>query len=208
MSHSTRAATITPVAAEPQKSMCQLECSAITAAAGRPSAPPTPREELIRAIADGSRPAGRSSRMMLMPSGMTPIAQPWRARPATIGARELLSALTTEPPTSRPRLSSRMRRLPYMSPSRPSTGVLTAPASSVAVIAQEVLPALACSRAGNSGISGTMRVCMSATTMPASASTTTTVCGEALRSVSFRMGSTPSAGSVASATLSDVTARR
>ena len=50
--------------------------------------------------------------MMLIPSGITPIAAPCSARPATISASELVSADTAEPRISRPRLTRTIRRLP------------------------------------------------------------------------------------------------
>ncbi len=53
-------------------------------------------------------------------------------------------------------------------------GVATAAASSVAVIAQAVSAADACSSRGSSGTSGITRVCISATVIPAEASTGTT----------------------------------
>ncbi|SEO57699.1 hypothetical protein SAMN04489732_101492 [Amycolatopsis saalfeldensis] len=101
-----------PSAAEPQNSTCQSVFCATTAASGRPIAPPTPSVALIREIAPLTRAAGSSSRMMLIPKGITPIAQPWSPRPATISASELVSAESTEPATSTARLASSTRRLP------------------------------------------------------------------------------------------------
>ncbi len=174
-SASTRTSANAPRPAAVQNRTCQSNCSASRAAAGRPSAPPTPREALISAVAEPSRSAGSSSRMMLMPSGMTPEANPWRARPTIIGDRLSLSAHTTEPATRSARLISSIRRLPYMSPRRPMVGVATAAASRVAVIAQAVSAAGAPRRLGNCGTSGITTVCMSDTTMPEKASTATTV---------------------------------
>ena len=95
----------------------------------------------------------------------------------TMGVKVSLRPATTEPATSRARLTRSMRRLPYMSPSRPTTGVATAPASSVAVIAQMVSDALAFRSVGSWGISGITRVCISETTIPEKASTITTAVG-------------------------------
>ncbi|CAM5661522.1 hypothetical protein STENM36S_01627 [Streptomyces tendae] len=177
----TRARTSTretaPSAPESQNSMCQSSLSAISAAAGRPSAPPTPREALITAVAPASRSTGSSSRMMLMPSGITAADRPCRARPATIGTSASLSPQTAEPAISSTRLSSSIRRLPNMSPSRPTTGVATAEASSVAVTAQAASEADASRSFGSSGMIGITRVCISATTIPARASTATTAFG-------------------------------
>jgi hypothetical protein len=173
-SATTSTAATAPNTADTQNSTCQSVCSASSAAAGRPSAPPTPSEALINAVAPLSRSAGSSSRMMLIPSAITPAASPCIARPITIGVSALLSAQTTEPATSTARLTSSILRLPYMSPSRPTTGVATAPASSVAVIAQAVSDAGALSSSGSFGTSGMTSVCMSETTTPANASTGTT----------------------------------
>ncbi len=129
----TRIIAISPSPAAPQNSRCQLAFWAIAAAAGSPRAPPTPSEELISPIAEPSRSGASSSRIRLMPSGITPAAQPCSARPTIIGTSEELSAPTTDPATSSPRQISSIRRLPNMSPSRPVTGVATAPASRVAV---------------------------------------------------------------------------
>ena len=54
-----------------------------------------------------------------------------------------------------------------MSPSRPNTGVATAADSNVAVIAHDALDALVCNKFGNTGINGTINVCINATLMPA-----------------------------------------
>lgn len=80
----------------------------------------------------------------------------------------------TEPITIEARLIRSMRRLPYMSPSRPADGVATAPASSVAVTTQAVPVAGASRSRGSSGTSGITSVCISETTIPVRASTTTT----------------------------------
>jgi hypothetical protein len=84
----------------------------MTADSGSPIAPPTPSVALIIAMAVPTRSAGRMSRMMLMPRGMTPIAQPCRPRPTTIGRSELASAETTDPAMSTATLASSTRRLP------------------------------------------------------------------------------------------------
>ena len=86
-----------------------------------------------------TRSGGSSSRRMLMPSGTTATAAPWSARPAiSTGSRELM-AQSSEPTTIDPSASSSTRRLPYMSPARPSNGVNTAPVSRVTVTSQLTL---------------------------------------------------------------------
>lgn len=146
----------------------------MNAAEGRPSAPPTPSEALIIAVEPASRSEGSTSRMTLMPSGTTPAARPCSARPTIIGTSESLNAATTEPLTSRTMLTSSIRRLPNMSPRRPTTGVATAAASRVAVTAQAAFDAEASRYFGSSGTIGITRVCISETTIPAKARTATT----------------------------------
>ena len=95
---------------------------------------------------------GSSSRMMLMPSGIDTDRQALQGPSDDHrGQRVAERRTTTEPTTSSARLTSSIRRLPYMSPSRPTTGVATAPASSVAVIAQVASDAEACSSVGQFG---------------------------------------------------------
>jgi hypothetical protein len=108
-----------------------------------------------------------------MPSGITAPDRPCRARPATIGHSELVSAHITEPMIISTAQARRTRRLPYISPSRPKTGMPTAAASSVEVTAQDAFASLVCSSDGNSGRIGTSRVCISETTMPPAARTAT-----------------------------------
>ncbi len=172
--NATSSRSSAPITAAIQKSACQSACWAMNAASGSPMAPPTPRVALIRAIAEPSRSGGSSSRMMLIPSGITPIAHPWSTRPMTTGTRPADRAQTTDPITMSPRLPSSTRRLPYRSPSLPLTGLQTAAASSVDVITQDASDAEVCRRRGRSGMSGTTIVCISETTMPHSASTATT----------------------------------
>ncbi len=112
--------------------------------------------------------------MMLMPSGITAIDTPWNVRPTIIGTSVSLSAPITDPAISSTRLSSSIRRLPYMSPSRPTTGLATAPASRVAVIAQVASDGEEFSSLGSSGTIGMISVCISETVIPPSARTQTT----------------------------------
>lgn len=111
--------------------------------------------------------------MMPMPSGMAPIANPWSARPTIIGTSAEVRAQSTEPPTITARQSSSSRFLPYRSPSRPMTGVATAPASRVAVITQVASATPVPSSTGRSLMTGTSRVCITATVIPAKARTAT-----------------------------------
>ncbi|CAM5270203.1 hypothetical protein SAURM35S_05668 [Streptomyces aurantiogriseus] len=64
--------------------------------------------------------------------------------------------------------------MPIMSPSRPVTGVATAAASSVAVMAQELLDGEAPRSFGRSGTIGITRDCISENTIPPKARAATT----------------------------------
>ena len=140
-----------------------------------------PSEALIIATAEPRRSDGSSSRMMLIPSGITAADRPCSVRPMIAGRRLSARAVTTDPATRTTRLISSIRRLPNMSPSRPTVGVATAAASSVAVITQAVSALDAFSSVGSWGTSGMITVCISATTMPANASTATTAFGRTVR---------------------------
>ncbi len=113
-------------ALQPPPRLCQV--------LGQPKFRVQPRVALISAMAEPSLSGGSSSRMMLIPSGITPIPHPCRTRPATTGTRPSDRAQTADPITMSPRLPSSTRRLPYRSPSLPLTGLQTAAASSVEVI--------------------------------------------------------------------------
>ncbi len=111
--------------------------------------------------------------MMLIPSGIAESAQPCRARPINTGRSEAETAQTMDPAISAVRAITIIRRLPNMSPSRPATGVKTAEASRVIVSTQAASARLVCSSVCRLGTSGTTRVIMTDTTMPAKASAAT-----------------------------------
>ena len=73
-----------------------------------------------------TRSAGNSSRMMPKHSGSTPPPTPCSTRPATTSSSEEPSAATTEPAANTLSDSTSIRRLPNMSPRRPTIGVNTA----------------------------------------------------------------------------------
>ncbi|SCD94222.1 hypothetical protein GA0115252_12504 [Streptomyces sp. DfronAA-171] len=172
-SATTSASETTPSPAASRNSACQPACCATIAASGSASPPPTPIDELMSAMAPPSRSRGSTSRMIPMPSGIAPIARPWRVRPASIGTSESVSAHTTEPTIIAPSETKSIRRFPYRSPSRPSTGVDTAPARSVEVMIHVAFAGEVSRRSGRSLMTGTSRVCMTATAIPAKASATT-----------------------------------
>lgn len=132
-----------------------------------------PSDALSSATADPSRFGGSRSRNTLIPIGAIPTPMPCSPRPTIIGNTEDDSAHTTEPAISGTVDNSRIRRLPYRSPRRPATGVVTAATSSVDVTTHDAFDAVVCSNCGNCAMSGITTVCMIAATMPANASTPT-----------------------------------
>lgn len=168
---------VSAVAALTQNSACQLTCWAITAAKGSPSAPPTPRDALIAPIDEPSRSGGTMSRMIDTPTAMVPRPRPCSPRPSRNGSRLVASAQTTDPSATAAMLATRTRRLPNMSPRRPAIGVATAPTSSVIVSVHDALLDEVWTSSGSWGMSGTMMVCISATTMPPAQSTATATRG-------------------------------
>ena len=169
--HSTRANTTTPRPAASQNSTCQSLRSVTSALIGRPSAPPTPSVALMKAIAESTRSSCSTSRMIEMPSGTTPTIAPCSVRPTMMPMIPGDSAAMTEPTTITASSTSTIRRLPYMSPSRPEIGVITAAASSVEVTTHAVSSRLAFSSSGSFDWIGTMSVNMNDEHRPAVAST-------------------------------------
>lgn len=117
-----------------------------------------PSDELMRPIAEPSFSGGSSSRMMLMPSGIAPMAKPCSARPINMGTKADSAPQISDPTTRNDSAISSIRRLPTISPSRPNTGVATAPASSVTVITQAALELDVFNSVGKCASNGTIRV--------------------------------------------------
>ena len=138
-----------------------------------------PSDELISAMPEPTRSAGSTSRMMLMPSGITPSAAPCSTRATISSSTPGASAPSAEPTVISPSATSSIRRLPYMSPSRPSSGAQTAPATRVAVTSQATVAVEVDSSCGNCGSSGTTSVCIRETVTPHEASTPITNAGRA-----------------------------
>src|SRR5689334_519325 len=88
------------------------------------------------------------------------MATPWRARPTRNGATVLDRAATVDPITRMPAEKTRTFFLPYMSASRPETGIVTAAARSVAVTAHDALPGSVPRSLGSSLWIGITRDCM------------------------------------------------
>ena len=164
---------ITPSPNDSQNSMCQSNDSAMYAATGMPMAPPTPMVALMKATAVPRRAGRSTSRMMAMPSGITPVVSPCSPRPMIIPTIDCDSAATSEPIISATSSAKMMRRLPYISPSRPEMGVATAATSRVIVTTQVVSSRGASSSTGSSACSGTTSVNMNAELRPAKASAAT-----------------------------------
>ena len=170
MKIATRAKHSAPSAAESQNSRCQSPSWVTNALSGMPIEPPTPMVALLMAIAVSTRFGCSTSRMMAMPSGMTPLIAPCRVRPMTTSESSLVLAARTEPTTIAPSRTSTMRRLPYMSPRRPEIGAMIAAASRVEVITHALSAREAFSSTGSSAWMGTTRVNMNDEVSPANAS--------------------------------------
>ncbi len=171
--HAASARPAAPSAADTQNMVCQSAYWTMRAASGRPSAAPMPTVELIRATAETVRSGGSTSRRMLIDRGTTAAAAPWSARAAISTRMSEVSAHSTDPAVISERARSSTRFLPYMSPARPSTGVSTAPARSVAVTVHDTAAAEDPVSRGRSGSSGTTAVCITAIRMPPYARTGT-----------------------------------
>src|SRR3984885_2399477 len=135
-----------------------------------PRPPPMPRVALTMPIAVVMRSRGNVSRITPMASGIIADETPCSALPTTSTAREPEMAQTTDPMTSSTIAMRIIFFLPYMSPNRDSTGVATAPASSVAVNTQVTADTEVWNARMNSGSSGRASVCITETTSPAMAS--------------------------------------
>lgn len=157
---------IAAAAAVTQKRTRQLANWATAAATGRPSAPPMPIEELISAIAEPARSLGRRSWMREIPSGIRPEASPWSPRPRIIGSTSVETAQITEPTRNGARATSIIGFLPYMSASRPATGVETAPVNKVTVMIHEAVAGDVPKMSGSAPMIGTTSVCARETVMP------------------------------------------
>ena len=109
---------------------------------------------LITAMAAPTRSRGSVELSRLIPRGMVAIEAPWIARPAISTAMSLVKQVISEPTTSIVSATSIIRRLPYMSPSRPNRGTATAPTSSVEVSSHSTLLAEVLSVAGRVASTG------------------------------------------------------
>ncbi len=130
--------------------------------------------ELSTPMAPGRRCAGTICLTRPMARASRGAAAPWSTRPAMSGGSVPATALSTDPTTSRPRATSETARLPYMSPSRDSSGMDTAPDSSPAVSAHEAVVEESPHCRSRPGSSGTTTVIWREPTATANARTATT----------------------------------
>ncbi len=157
-----------------QKSAGSPQCAEITPAIGIPNMPPIPNVALMRATAPLSFSGGRTSRMMLIPTGRSAVANPCNERPRISNQKLWLSAATMQPTIITARQTSIIARFPNMSASLPMRGVATAPVSNVEVTSHEAVADDTPDAVANSGSTGTTKVCCSATTTPLRLRTPTT----------------------------------
>ena len=114
----------------------------------------------------GARRSDRWSRAAAMVSGMSASPTPCIARPATSTGRLAAIAASAPPTATIARQTSVTVRRWRPSPSRPTTGVATAPTSSVAVSDHWALLTLASRSRAIDGMSGAPRLEMIETTVP------------------------------------------
>src|SRR4051794_20557139 len=118
-----------------------------------------------------------TSRAVAMATGGSPSANPCSPRPAMIQPRPRGSAARTPPATTTLRTTSTTARRCGPSPSRPTTGVATAPTSSVMVRVHWAEEGLAPVSAAIAGTSGAPRLLMTATHVPMKISAGTSALG-------------------------------
>ena len=140
---------------EDQKIHCTERWSTITPASTRPSPPPMPKVAEMRPIEVATRSRGNSSRMIPKASGKIAPPAPWIARPRMSTPIDPPMADTSEPSANTPSTASSTFSLPYMSPSRPSSGVETLDVSRKAVsshVAASAEAPTSCWIAGSAGM--------------------------------------------------------
>lgn len=150
----TAANATTVSTAQAQNAACQLNNPVRTPASGRPIPPPIPSVALTRATPWLVLSGGSTALARLMPRGSTAMPKPCMVRPMTRTSTVGESAAIIEPNSIMFKQTIIMRRLPYMSPRRPITGLAIAPLSTAAVATHEMLPAEVCSLSGSSGSKG------------------------------------------------------
>ena len=121
-----------------------------------------PKVAEIRPIEVATRSGGNSSRMIPKASGKIAPPAPWMARPRIRTPIDWPSADTSEPAANTPSAASSSFSLPYMSPSRPSSGVEMLDVSRKAVRSQVEASGEAPNSCWIAGSAGMIIVCASA----------------------------------------------
>lgn len=126
-----------------------------------PMPKPMPKVDEIRPIAAGTRSRGNWSRTIPKARGKAAEPTPWTARAAISGPSESDSAASRVPAAKTVRLARSTRRLPNMSPTRPSSAVATEAVSRKELRTQETAVAEALNSRWRPGSAGTTIVCIS-----------------------------------------------
>ena len=150
-----------PKAAPVQNSTATGAWSMIKPPSGRPTDPPMAVIAPTSAIPTGTRRDGSASRTMPKLSGKMAPPSPWTARAATSSGRFCANAEATDANANTASTVISMRRRPYMSPIRPTSGVAGAATSVYAVKTQAVAPAEEWKCAWSTGSAGSSWVAAS-----------------------------------------------
>lgn len=118
----------------------------------------------IRAITDALRSSGRWSRATPIISAVSPSPTPWAALPTSSHANGSGSTVSTLPATTTASVARIVARRCGPAPSRPRTGVATAPLSSATVSVHCALPSETWNEVATLVMSGVPRLATAATT--------------------------------------------
>ncbi|CAM5682704.1 hypothetical protein STENM36S_03872 [Streptomyces tendae] len=143
-----------------QKIQCQSRASTIGPGMTSPTPKPMPNVDEIRLIATGTRSRGNWSRTIPNASGKAAEPTPCTARAAISRASESDRAASRVPAAKTVRLAISTRRLPNMSPTRPSRAVATDAVSRNELSTQETAVVEASNSRWRSGSAGTTIVCI------------------------------------------------
>lgn len=129
-----------------------------TPASVTPKPLPIPSVALNNDVAPGTRWFGRTRRAMPMLSGTELFAAPCNTRPTSMTPRFGATAQIREPTVNDAMAPNSVRLGPKTSPSRPMTGVRTAPARELTNTIHVALPAEIPNSSGNRGRTGMARL--------------------------------------------------
>ncbi len=127
----------------------------------RPMPPPMPNIAEIVPMLVATFSRGNSSRMMPIASGRIAPPAPCTERPTMYTGSEWPNAAIRLPRPKTTRAKRSMRSLPYMSPKRPTIGVVIEEAIRKAVSSQVTFAAVVCRSRWICGSAGTIIVCAS-----------------------------------------------